>query len=236
MLPMLLTLLVLTPCPQIRRMKRLLAPAVQENPVFMHLTAPPLNASAVERAALQMQAVGFEMIMFSFGSGFDLESTDPAYVRNITKIIKFAHEHGNIEVGAYDLIALSRHPPNASWSAIDPVTLKPEGNACFASHWVDYLSKAVFNFISKSKLSAIETDGPYGGQPCANNHNHTNINLTGHEYHKGLGDSEYRQNTLQARFFSKLKNTGMYIHAPENYDYYGQSKSGMGCEFACAAA
>jgi hypothetical protein len=51
--------------------------------------------------------------------------------------------------------------------------------------------------------------------------------VVGHEYHKDLADSEYRSNTLQARFFSSLKNAGMYIHAPENYIYYGQSKGGM---------
>ena len=49
----------------------------------------------------------------------------------------------------------------------------------------------------------------------------------GHEYHRDLSDSEFRQNALQARFFSSLKNKGMYIHAPENYIYYGQSKGGM---------
>jgi len=104
---------------------------------LQHLTAAPLDSAGVKKAVLQMQHVGFEMIIFSFGSGFDLESTDPAYVKNITETIAFAQHHGGIEVGAYDLIALSRNPPNASWAAIDPVTGKPEGNACFASRWVD---------------------------------------------------------------------------------------------------
>lgn len=39
----------------VRRMKRLLAPASQENPIFMHLTAAPTDSKGVEAAIDQMQ-------------------------------------------------------------------------------------------------------------------------------------------------------------------------------------
>ena len=88
----------------VRRMKRLLAPAAQENPIFMHLTANPTDTKAVEAAIDQMQEVGFEMIIYSFGSGFQIESSDPGYISKIKASIDYAKSHGNIEVGAYDLI------------------------------------------------------------------------------------------------------------------------------------
>ena len=203
----------------VRRLKRLLAPASQENPIFMHLTANPTDTKAVEAAIDQMQAVGFEMIIFSFGSGFQIESTNEDYIAKIKASIDYAKSHGGIEVGAYDLIALTRNPPNASWASISPTSGAHDGNACFASAWRDFLLAGVLRFINQTGLSAIETDGPYGGQPCASEE---------HEHHKGLSDSVYRENTLQARFYQQLKAANLYIHAPDNYYYWGQSKSGMG--------
>ena len=45
-----------------------------------------------------MTAVGgFDMIIFSFGSGFNLESTDPSYLASVRSSIQYANEHG-IEV------------------------------------------------------------------------------------------------------------------------------------------
>ena len=127
----------------VRRMKRLLAPASQENPIFMHLTAAPTDSAGVEAAIDQMQEVGFEMIIFSFGSGFQIESTDEAYIAKIKASIDYAKAHGGIEVGAYDLIALTRNPPNASWAEISPESGGHDGNACFASGWRDFLLAGV---------------------------------------------------------------------------------------------
>ena len=45
-----------------------------------------------------MQEVGFEMIIFSFGSGFQIESTDEQYIAKIKKSIDYAKAHGGIEV------------------------------------------------------------------------------------------------------------------------------------------
>jgi hypothetical protein len=60
----------------VRRMYRVLAPQVTENPVFMHLT--DTSAEGVRKAVDQCAAAGFEMIILSFGSGLDMESTDAA--------------------------------------------------------------------------------------------------------------------------------------------------------------
>ena len=52
--------------------------------------------SAIE----QMSATGFDMVIFSFGSGFQLESTDPKYIAQVKKNVAKAKASG-IEVGAY---------------------------------------------------------------------------------------------------------------------------------------
>lgn len=53
-----------------RKLLRLLAPQTQESPIFFHLTS---SAQAVFDSAIeQMSATGFDMVIFSFGSGFQL--------------------------------------------------------------------------------------------------------------------------------------------------------------------
>ena len=59
-----------------RRLVRMLAPQTSESPLFMHLT--DVTPSGIKKAVDQMSAVGgFDMLIFSFGSGFNLENTDP---------------------------------------------------------------------------------------------------------------------------------------------------------------
>jgi hypothetical protein len=56
---------------------------------------------------LQLSEVGFEMIIYSFGSDFNLESNSTAYLDALKADVAYANAKG-IEVGGYDLIALTR--------------------------------------------------------------------------------------------------------------------------------
>ena len=76
-----------------------------ENPIFFHAT--DVSDAGFRRAVDQMAEVGFEMLIFSFGSGFRLESADPAYLASIKAQIDYAKSKG-IEVGGYDLVCLER--------------------------------------------------------------------------------------------------------------------------------
>ena len=78
------------------RLLRLLAPQTQENPIFFHGTDS--TSIGFKIAVEQMAAVGFEMFIYSFGSGFNLEHTDPDYIQRIADQIHFARDLG-IEVG-----------------------------------------------------------------------------------------------------------------------------------------
>ena len=84
-------------------MMRTLAPWVLENPIFFHMTNS--SSSAVRDVLDQMKEVGdlriskiaifclkvgFEMMIYSFGSGFSLESDDSDYLDKVRDDIAYA--------------------------------------------------------------------------------------------------------------------------------------------------
>ena len=78
------------------RLTRLLNPQTQENPIFFHATNN--TSSGFKQGIDQMAEVGFEMYIYSFGSGFSLESTSSVYLQEIKENIEYAKSKG-IEVG-----------------------------------------------------------------------------------------------------------------------------------------
>ena len=78
------------------RMTRLLAPQTQENPIFFHGTNS--TTAGFQSAIDQMAEVGFEMYIYSFGSGFNLEDLSDANIEAIATNVEYAKSKG-IEVG-----------------------------------------------------------------------------------------------------------------------------------------
>jgi len=194
------------------RTTMLLAPHVLENPVFFHAT--DISIDGFKTAINQMADVGFEMMIFSFGSGFNLETDNPLYLGKIKGQIDYAKSKG-IEVGGYDLICLDRGGSvPKEW-----VALGNEGDVCFASGWADHLEQLILNFITETGLSMLETDGPYGGETCAS---------TNHSHHHDVSDSVYRQTQMQSAFYSRMRNLDVFINQPDNYFFQGGQKTGMG--------
>ena len=74
------------------RMLRLLAPHTQENPIFFHMTDS--SSAAFKSAIDQMAEVGFEMLIYSFGSGFNIESTNETYIDLIAQDVAYANSKG----------------------------------------------------------------------------------------------------------------------------------------------
>jgi hypothetical protein len=75
------------------------------------------------------------MIIYTFGSGLEMEREDPAYLAQIKADVDYAHGKG-IQVGAYSLFS-SRRIDDAN-DVINPKTGKPGGTAfgnapCFGS-------------------------------------------------------------------------------------------------------
>ncbi len=203
----------------LRRVQRTLAPWVTENPIMMH--ARNANSKAFRLAVDQCADTGFEMIIYTFGSGLNMEDVSPDYMAKVRADVDYAHAKG-IQVGAYSLFS-SRQVDDQT-DVIDPKTGKPGGAVfgsapCLASAWgIEYLRKLKL-FIETTGLDLLEHDGPYPGDLCAS---------TNHPGHRGLGDSQWVQWRMSADFYEWCRARGVYVNAPDYYYLAGTSKCGMG--------
>ncbi len=202
-----------------RRMMRTLAPQSLENPIFMHVRAS--NTKALRLAIDQCADVGFEMVIMTFGSGFDIESEDPAYIAQLKEDIDYAHAKG-IEVGGYTLMTASRDV-GPEFNVVSPDTGKPGSmfgqSACLASGYGDSYARRVLHFMDATGLDMIETDGPFHGDVCAS---------TVHAHHRGLDDSQLRQWEACCNFYHECRTRGIFINTPDWYYLNGSNKCAIG--------
>ena len=202
-----------------RRMYRTVAPQVTENPILMHVRSA--EPDAVRLAIDQCAEVGFEMVIMTFGSGFNIESEDAGYIATMKGLTDYAHSKG-IQLGGYTLMCASRNVGD-DFNCIDPDTGQPGSrfgqSACLASRWADGYFQRVLNFMDETGMDVIETDGPYHGDVCA---------ATTHEHHNGLEDSQLRQWEACVRFYHECRARGIYINSPDQYYLNGSNKCGMG--------
>jgi len=198
-----------------RRMYRTLTPQVTENPIFMHLRNS--DSASIRRAVDQCVEVGFEMVILTFWSGFNMESEDPKYIARIKADFDYAHSKG-LKIGGYILFATTASKGPAH-DAIDPVSLKPSGSLCLGSEFSDAYFAKLFRFIEATGMDVIETDGPYHGYECAS---------TKHKYHRGRDDSRWVQWQRQALFYRGCRERGIYVNTPDWYFFTGSNKYPMG--------
>ena len=202
-----------------KRMYRTLAPWVTENPILMHVRSS--DPEAVRLAVDQCADVGFEMVIMTFGSGFNIESTDPDYIAEIKGLVDYAHSKG-VELGGYSLFSSRRI--SDEHDVIDPATGKPGGakfgNApCAESEWGQAYFAQLQSFIEQTGLDLLEHDGPYPGDVCAS---------TTHPGHEGLEDSQWRQFEVSRDFYRWCRARGVYLNCPDWYFLNGSNKCGMG--------
>ncbi|MBU6398985.1 MAG: alpha-galactosidase [Verrucomicrobia bacterium] len=204
----------------VRRMYRALAPWVTENPIMMHVRNS--DSKHFRLAVDQCAAVGFEMIIYTFGSGLDMENEDPAYLARIKADIDYAHAKG-IEVGAYSLLASRR--VDAADDVISPKTGRPDDGAifgnspCLCSRWGENYFRKLRHFIETTGLDLLEHDGSYPGDVCAS---------TLHPGHRGLEDSQWKQWQAITKFYQWCRARGVYLNVPDFYFLSGSNKTAMG--------
>jgi hypothetical protein len=203
----------------LRRSLRTLAPWATENPLMMHVRRA--DTETFRAAVDQCAEAGFEMVIYTFGSGIDMETEDPAEIQRIRSDVAYAHGKG-IEVGAYSLFSSRSIGPEDD--VINPGTGRPGGtifnNApCLGSAWGErYLAK-VRSFIEATGLDLLEHDGPYPGDVCAS---------TTHPGHRGEGDSQWAQWRLSADLYAWARARGTYLNVPDYYFLVGSNKVAMG--------
>lgn len=198
---------------------RTFAPWSTENPIMLHLTTTdPVKARlAMDQAA----ECGFEMVIFSFGSGLDAEDVSDDNIAKYKAFADYAHGKG-LQIGCYSLLA-SRHIDDEN-DAINPKTGKPGGlifgySPCLLSRWGIQYFKNVKTFLEKTGFDLLEHDGSYPGDPCAS---------TTHPGHEGLLDSQWKQWQVIADFYAWCREKGIFLNVPDWYVLAGSNKTGMG--------
>ena len=202
------------------RMYKALAPWVAESPIQCHAAAG--NPAAVRKLIDQASDVGFEMVILSFGSGFNLENMSPQHIAEWKDITEYAHKKG-VELGSYSLLA-SRRIDEASM-CIDPETGKPGGPSmrfgrapCLGSTWGESYLENLGIWFEKTGMGIFEHDGSYPGDPCAS---------TAHPGHKGLKDSVWKQREEILSFYRGCREKGIYLPVPDWYIMNGSSTVSM---------
>jgi len=202
-----------------RRMYRTVAPWSQENPILMHVRGA--DPEAVRRAVDQCAEVGFEMVIMTFGSGFDLENEDPQYIEQIRELADYAHSKG-VELGGYSLLASRR--VSDEHDVVDSETGKTDRaifghSPCLCSEWGGEYFRKLKTFFKRTGLDVLEHDGSYPGDWCAS---------TEHPDHEGLEDSQWRQWRRITDFYRWCRSEGIYLNVPDWYFLSGSNKNGMG--------
>ena len=200
----------------LRKMYRTIAPWITENPITHHLLSS--NPEQVKQAIDKAVEVGFEAIILSFGSGFNMENTDPAYLETWKDVADYAESKG-IEIGAYSLF--SSRSVGGGNDVVSPKGQKPTfGKAPAAtSQWGINYFKTLADFFDKTGFDQFENDGPYPGD----------VDTTSRPpYQKGIDDSRWAQWKIVTGLFKHLRATGVYINQPDYYFLVGGNKTGMG--------
>ena len=200
----------------VRKLFRCIAPWVTENPLMMHLIAS--DEASVLRAIEQCHEVGFEMLILSFGSGFNLESQSGAMMEKAQKFAAAAKAK-NIEIGSYSLLA--SRSISAKEDVVMPEGQKPTfGNSpCLESSWGNEYFARLYECHRNSGFTLLEHDGSYPGDPCKSQL---------HPGHQGLDDSRWNQWETIAEFYRWCRAEGLFLNVPDHYFLVGSNKTGMG--------
>lgn len=199
-----------------RRMYRTIAPWVTENPITHHLLTnkPKLAREAIDKAA----DVGFEAIIFSFGSGFNMENRDSDFLEQWKRVADYARKK-NIELGSYSLLS-------SRGVAKEHMLVPPEGETAthgrmpaLTSEWGQEWIATVRDFYAKTGFTQFENDGPYPGD----------VDVTPRPpLQHGVNDSRWAQWRQNNRLYHGLRADGVYINQPDFHYLNGGNKSSMG--------
>lgn len=200
----------------LRRMYRTLAPWTTENPLMMH--ARFADWERVKVAIDQCAAVGFEMVILTFGSGFNIEDDREAYLSEMKRYAAYAREKG-IEIGGYSLLA--SRSIGKDQDVVMPAGEKPTfGNSpCIGSEWGQRYFEKLYAFYEQTGFTLLEHDGSYPGDVCTS---------TQHPGHSGYEDSRWNQYQVISNFYQWCRSQGIYLNVPDYYYMTGSNKCGMG--------
>jgi len=199
-----------------RRMYRTIAPWATENPLMMHCRFA--DERSVTAAIDQCATVGFEMVILTFGSGFNLENPQPEVLATAQKYAAYARSKG-VEIGSYSLLA-SRSVGGGNDVVMPPGQTPTFGNSpCLGSPWGQNYFSRLYDFYRGSGFTLLEHDGSYPGDVCQSDQ---------HPGHRGLADSRWTQWRTISGFYQWCREQGIFLNVPDHYFVAGSNKTGMG--------
>jgi hypothetical protein len=196
-----------------RRMYRTIAPWTAQNPFMFHKTQsePKTIREAIDQAA----EVGFDMVIMSFGSGFNFESRDEKYMATYKELVEYGKSKG-IVIGGYSLLGSRGAATKEDNTQGQPSTFGVM--PCLGSKWgQDYLDQ-MRRMCEKTGFGVFENDGSYPGDRCAS---------TKHPHHHGLEDSQWVQWRAMAGLYQWCTANGVYLNIPDWYFLAGGTKCAM---------
>ena len=204
----------------LRKMYRTVAPWITENPLMFHITKSKWDdyTNGIDQAA----ELGYEMVNFSFGSGFNPENESEKNYNQMKKYAEYADSKG-IKIGTYSLLASRRISEEDD--VVNPSTGKTGGFAtfgnspCLASNWGQEYFRKMYRMYTETGFLTFTHDGNYPGDICAS---------TEHPGHDGLGDSQFKQWKIISDFYKWCKAQGVYLRVPDYYYLSGSNQCGVG--------
>lgn len=199
-----------------RKLYRTIAPWVTENPIIMHVSSAA--DEPVKKAIDQCAEVGFEMVIMTFGSGFNIEDTSQHNLQRMKALKDYAKSKG-VALGGYSLLA--SRSINAANDVVMPEGMKPAfgSSPCLESKWGQDYFKKLYHFYETTGQDLLEHDGSYPGDVCAS---------TDHPGHRGLEDSRWKQFREIQEFYQWCRSKGIYLNVPDWYFLNGSTKIAMG--------
>lgn len=195
-----------------RRMYRAIAPWTNENPLMFHKVQsdPKTIREAIDQAA----EVGFELVIMSFGSGFDFESRDRKYWDTYKALADYGRSKG-VALGGYSLLASRGAGDGTNTKGPAMYGVMP----CLGAKWGrDYLDNIVA-FSKYAGLACFENDGSYPGDTCS---------ATDHPHHRGYEDSQWVMWRTITKAYQEMRAEGMFLNIPDWYSLSGANKCMMG--------
>ncbi len=196
-----------------RRMYRTIAPWTAENPLMFHKTNS--NPATIRAAMEQAHEVGFEMVIMSFGSGFNFESTDPKYIALYKQLADEGKAKG-VALGGYSLLASRGAGTPADNTQGQPTAFGVM--PCLGAKWGQEYLGHIRNFCQQAGFGVFENDGSYPGDRCA---------ATNHPFHHGLEDSQWVEWRAITDLYKWCTGHGVYLNIPDWYFLAGGTKCAM---------
>ena len=199
-----------------RRMYRTIAPWTTENPLMMHARYADWNR--IKLAIDQCAEIGFEMVIMTFGSGFQIENDSEEYLQKMKGYADYARAKG-VEIGGYSL--LSSRSIGGGNDIVSPAGTKLTHGSCpaLASAWGQDYFRKLYQFFEKTGMRLLEHDGSYPGD----------IDVTERlPLQKGEKDSRWVQWRIITDFYKWCRANGVYLNVPDYYYLAGSNKCAMG--------